>query len=83
MINEANEVLSDPEKRKKYDAYGENWKHADESEAQRKAYRGGGGTGDAEYWDSTGGQHLTGGFGGADTQGVGGHARGASAFVEA
>ena len=29
-INEANEVLSDPEKRKKYDAYGENWKHADE-----------------------------------------------------
>ena len=29
-INEANEVLSDPEKRKKYDQYGENWKHADE-----------------------------------------------------
>ena len=26
-INEANEVLSDPEKRKKYDQYGENWKH--------------------------------------------------------
>ena len=25
QINEANEVLSDPEKRKKYDAYGENW----------------------------------------------------------
>jgi len=25
-INEANEVLSDPEKRKKYDQYGENWK---------------------------------------------------------
>ena len=37
-INEANEVLSDPEKRKKYDAYGENWKHADEFEEQRKAY---------------------------------------------
>lgn len=34
-INEANEVLSDPEKRKKYDAYGENWKHADEFEAQK------------------------------------------------
>ncbi len=29
-INEANEVLSDPEKRKKYDQYGENWKHAGE-----------------------------------------------------
>ncbi|WP_339925277.1 J domain-containing protein [uncultured Cyclobacterium sp.] len=26
-INEANEVLSDPEKRKKYDQYGENWKN--------------------------------------------------------
>lgn len=35
-INEANEVLSDPEKRKKYDEYGENWKHADEYEAQRR-----------------------------------------------
>lgn len=29
-INEANEVLSDPEKRKKYDEYGNDWKHADE-----------------------------------------------------
>lgn len=31
-INEANEVLSNPEKRKKYDAYGENWQHASEYE---------------------------------------------------
>lgn len=37
-INEANEVLSDPEKRKKYDKYGENWKHAQEYEAQRRNY---------------------------------------------
>lgn len=37
-INEANEVLGDPEKRKKYDEYGENWKHADEFEAQRRQY---------------------------------------------
>ena len=36
-INEANEVLSDPEKRKKYDEYGEHWKHADEFEADRKS----------------------------------------------
>ena len=34
QINEANEVLSDPEKRKKYDEYGENWRHAEEFEAQ-------------------------------------------------
>lgn len=31
-INEAHEVLSNPENRKKYDSYGENWKHADEYE---------------------------------------------------
>ncbi len=37
-INEANEVLSDPDKRKKYDAYGENWKHAEEYESQRRDY---------------------------------------------
>jgi len=35
-INEANEVLSDPEKRKKYDKYGKDWKHADEFEKARK-----------------------------------------------
>ena len=29
LINEANEVLSDPEKRKKYDQYGQDWKNAD------------------------------------------------------
>lgn len=28
--NEANEVLSDPEKRKKYDTYGEHWQHGEE-----------------------------------------------------
>ncbi len=44
QINEANEVLSDPEKRKKYDEYGENWKHADEFEKarQQQSSRGGG-----------------------------------------
>lgn len=65
-INEANEVLSDPEKRKKYDAYGENWKHADEFEAQQRAYqaRQGDAAGGTEYWYSTDGQHFTSGFGG-------------------
>jgi curved DNA-binding protein len=31
-INEANEVLIDPEKRAKYDKYGEGWKHGEEYE---------------------------------------------------
>ncbi len=36
QINEANEVLSDPEKRKKYNLYGENWEHGAEYEQARK-----------------------------------------------
>ena len=35
LINEANEVLSDPEKRKKYDQYGKDWQHAEEFEKQK------------------------------------------------
>jgi len=44
-INEANEVLSNPENRKKYDAYGKDWKHAEEFErakqqqSQRQTYQ--------------------------------------------
>jgi len=46
-VNEANEVLSDPEKRKKYDQYGKDWKHAEEFEKARqqqkqRTYPGGG-----------------------------------------
>jgi curved DNA-binding protein len=33
-INEANQVLSDPEKRKKYDQFGADWKHYEEAGAQ-------------------------------------------------
>lgn len=40
QINEANEVLSDPANRKKYDQYGEDWKHAEQFEKQN-AQRGG------------------------------------------
>lgn len=39
QINEANEVLSDPEKRKKYDQYGKDWQHADQIEQQRQSQR--------------------------------------------
>lgn len=72
-INEANEVLSDPEKRKKYDEYGENWKHAEEFEAQRKAQQARGGfggfgsgsqgfhtDGNGTYWYSSDGQEFSG-----------------------
>ena len=45
-INEANEVLSNPENRAKYDKYGENWKHGEEYERaqqqQRQQYSRGG-----------------------------------------
>jgi curved DNA-binding protein len=42
--NEANEVLSHPENRKKYDQYGENWQHSEEFEKQRQQQsRSGGG----------------------------------------
>jgi curved DNA-binding protein len=39
LINEANEVLSDPEKRKKYDQYGEDWAHADQFEKAKQSQR--------------------------------------------
>ncbi len=47
-VNEANEVLSNPENRKKYDEYGKDWKHAEEFEKAKRhrqsqrAYAGGG-----------------------------------------
>ncbi len=40
-INEANEVLSDPENRKKYDKYGKDWQHGEEfkkAQQQRQAH---------------------------------------------
>lgn len=56
-INEANEVLSDPEKRKKYDEYGENWKQAEQFEQARQqqgsgyTYQDFGGFGSSGYSD--------------------------------
>ena len=38
QINEANEVLSDPENRKKYDQYGKDWKHGEEFEKARQQH---------------------------------------------
>src|SRR6187549_3633781 len=39
QLNEANEVLSDPEKRKKYDQYGKDWKHSEQFEQARQSGR--------------------------------------------
>jgi curved DNA-binding protein len=36
QINEANEVLSDPAKRKKFDQYGKDWQHAEEFEKAKQ-----------------------------------------------
>src|SRR5580765_6155988 len=53
QINEANEVLSDPEKRKKYDQYGAQWKDAEQFEKARQAnpQGHGGGWGQSEFSD--------------------------------
>jgi curved DNA-binding protein len=56
-INEANEVLSDPEKRKKYDQYGKDWQHAEHFEKQRQrrpqqeSYTAQGFSGDGDFSD--------------------------------
>jgi curved DNA-binding protein len=51
QINEANEVLSDPEKRKKYDQYGKDWQHAEQFEQARQSQQGQG------YGQSYGGNY--------------------------
>ncbi|HSP12794.1 MAG TPA: J domain-containing protein [Salegentibacter sp.] len=43
QLNEANEVLSDPEKRKKYDQHGKDWQHADQFEEARRQQQASGG----------------------------------------
>lgn len=56
-LNEANEVLSNPENRAKYDKYGEHWKHGEEYEkAQQQQQR--------QYQHEGG--NFSGGFSGAD-----------------
>lgn len=51
-INEANEVLSDPEKRKKYDQHGKDWKNADQYESSRRSRQ--------QSYQSRGGQKYSG-----------------------
>ena len=51
QINEANEVLSDPEKRKKYDTYGKDWQHAEQFEQQKKSREQSQQTGGRQFYD--------------------------------
>ncbi|PHR12706.1 MAG: molecular chaperone DnaJ [Aequorivita sp.] len=53
QINEANEVLSDPEKRKKYDQYGKDWQHADAFEEAKRQQGAQGFGGQRTYTGST------------------------------
>ncbi|MEP6615398.1 MAG: J domain-containing protein [Ginsengibacter sp.] len=56
QINEANEVLSDPEKRKKYDQYGKDWQHADQFEQARRQQGGQQGFGGGYTYSGDGGE---------------------------
>lgn len=73
-INEANEVLSHPENRKKYDQYGENWQHSEEFEkaqrqshgrgSQQDGFEGFSGGGDfSDFFESMFGNRAAGGRG--------------------
>ena len=54
QINEANEVLSDPVKRKKYDQYGKDWQHAEQFEKANQYQRQSSNQGRAQYSEPQG-----------------------------
>jgi len=78
QVNEANEVLSDPENRKKYDQYGKDWQHAEAYEKANasagRRTRKGSGASRGEGGDFGQGGPFGGGrdFGGSSSFGDGG-----------
>jgi curved DNA-binding protein len=71
QVNEANEVLSDAEKRKKYDQYGKDWQHAEAFEKAQQA-AGSKGRGRRGSGPAGGFEGFSGNFGGSDFDGEGG-----------
>ena len=83
-LNEAYDVIGDPEKRKKYDQYGEQWKQADQMGGDFGGFSGGGGGSPFEGFDFSNFTQGGGGFssffenlfgGGRGTSGFGGFGR--------
>ena len=78
-LNEAYDVISDPEKRKKYDQYGEKWREAD-AFAQNGGAAGGG---NGSYYRSSDGNASGGSpFEGFDFSGFGSEGVGFSSFFQ-
>lgn len=79
-LNEAYDVIGDPEKRKKYDQYGEQWRQADQMGGGFGGFTGQGGGNPFEGFDFSGFTKGGGGFSSFFENLFGGAARGSSGF---